>query len=108
MARFRTGLCDSQAEAKAARRRGHARRKRGPAWLLALLRWRAEALDLGWLTGRYSISASPSRVKPKEVDPMNTKCVGAIVGAVLLAAPATSVAAPPNEPSANASCAGAL
>ena len=39
---------------------------------------------------------------------MSGKCVGAVLGAVLLAAPATSLAAPPNEPSANASCVGTL
>ena len=39
---------------------------------------------------------------------MKGKCVGAIVGAAVLATAGTAPAEPPNEPSANASCVGAL
>ena len=40
---------------------------------------------------------------------MNGKWVGAVLGVTLLAAaPATSFAAPPNEPSGHASCVGTL
>jgi hypothetical protein len=40
---------------------------------------------------------------------MKAKSVGTVLGVALLAAaPATSSAAPPNEPSAHASCVGAL
>lgn len=39
---------------------------------------------------------------------MKGKCVGAIVGATLLATAGTALADPSNEPSANASCVGAL
>ncbi len=40
---------------------------------------------------------------------MKAKCVGAVIGVALLAAaPATSLAVPPNEPNGHASCVGTL
>jgi hypothetical protein len=67
---------------------------------LTLGRARGDTRSTGWFDLQDDL---------RGVFAMNGKCVGAVMGVALLAAaPATSFAAPPNEPSGNASCSGTL